>query len=153
MKTLPIIFLASCIISSAETADQITRRTVPGFVGFDNGLDHSPEGRRKTAMNNAEWSLQHYMASDKVSEGVRISYALSKLKEQMRGCIFKEADRTNKGELTFEVDQKGDWVVDEEKTKVMREQLAKQIEILEQRLAEIYNPHKEAEQAVDGNPH
>lgn len=148
MKTIPIIFLALCVICSAETADEIARKTIPGFIGFDNGLDHSPEGRRKTALNNAEFNLEHYMASDKVPEGVRISYALSKLKEQMGGCIFKEADRTNKVELVFEVDQQGDLVVDEERTRVMREQLAKQIEILEQRLSEIYNPHKESEQVA-----
>jgi hypothetical protein len=72
MKTIPIIFLSLCVICSAETADEIARKTVPGFVGFDNGLDHSPEGRRKTALNNAEFNLEHYMASDKVPEGVRI---------------------------------------------------------------------------------
>ncbi len=142
MKTTPIIFLLLCVICSAETADEIARKTVPSFVGFDNGLDHSLEGRRKTALNNAEFNLEHYMGSDKVPEGVRISYALSKLKEQMRGFIPKMADRTDKGEFAFEVDQEGGWVVDEEQTRIMRDNLAKKIKILEQRLTEIYDPNK-----------
>ena len=147
MKTLPIIFLASCIISSSETADEIIRRTVPGFVGFDNGLDYSPEGRRKTTLNNAEWDLQHFMASDKVPEGVRVTFAIQKLREQMRiQAVFKEAERTNKNEIAFLVDKDGNIVIDEEKTKLLREQFAKEIEILENRLAVIYNPHKKAEQ-------
>lgn len=153
MKTIAIVFFALCAIGSAESADEIVRKTVPGFVAFDNGLDHTVEGRRKTALTNAECMLEHYMASEKVPEGVRISYALSKLKEQMRGCVFKEAARTNGEDFAFEVDQKGTTVlddgtvrvsfaVDEEKTKIMRAELAKWIGILEQRLAEIYDPHK-----------
>ena len=148
MKTIPIIVLGLCAICSAEKADEITRRTVPGFVGFDSGLDHSPEGRRKTALNNAEFHLEHYMASDKVLEGARIAFALGKLKEQMRiRVFFKERDRTNKDEIAFEVDQNGAVVIDQEKTRVMRAQLLKEIAILEQRLAEIYNPHKVEEVA------
>ena len=131
---------------SAQTADEIARRTVPGFVGFDNGLDHSPEGQRKTALNNAEWSLQHFMASDKVPEGVRVTFAIQMLKEQMRiQAVFKEAERTNKNEIVFLVDQNGNIVIDEEETRLLREQFAKEIEILENRLAVIYNPHKKAE--------
>jgi hypothetical protein len=147
MKTIPIIFLAFCSFCSAETADEIVRRTVQGFVGFDNGLDRSPEGQRKTALNNAEWSLLHFMASDKVPEGVRVTFAIQRLKEQMRiQAVFKEAERTNKKEIVFPVDQNGNFLIDEEKTRLLREQSAKEIGILENRLAVIFNPHKNAEQ-------
>ena len=149
MKIIPIIFLALCVICSAETADEIAQKTIPGFVGFDNGLDRTPEGRRKAALNNAEFYLELYMASDKVPEGVRISYALSKLREQMRGSMFKGGDRTNGGDFAFAVDQKGHLVVDEEQTRIMRDNLAKKIKILEKRLTEIYDPHK-AEQDAPG---
>ncbi|QTN32537.1 hypothetical protein HZ994_09410 [Akkermansiaceae bacterium] len=146
MKTLSIIFLASCIISSAETADEIMQQTLPGFIGFNNGLDRSPEGQRKAALNNAKWSLQHFMASDKVPEGVRVSYAIQQLREMMRTrVVFKEGERTNKNEIVLQG-------IDEEKTKLLREQFAKKIIILENRLAVIYNPHKEAEQGGTGQP-
>lgn len=134
MKTLPIIFLASCIISSAETADEIVQRTLPGCVAFDNGLDRSPEGRRKAALNNAEWSLQHFMASDKVPEGVKVAYAIQQLREQMRlRVVFREADRTDKNDIVLQE-------IDEEKTRMLREQYAKEIKILEDRLTVIYKP-------------
>jgi DNA-binding transcriptional regulator of glucitol operon len=92
------------------------------------------------------------MASDKVPEGVRISYALNKLKAQMRGSSFKEAFRADGEEFAFEGDQKGAFVVDGVRTLILREDLQKKIEILENRLVAIYNPHKEAEQDGTGQP-
>lgn len=141
MKWLTLLLSLCGSISNAETADEIVKRTVPGFVSFDNGLDRSPEGRRKTAINNAESNLAHFMASDQVPEGIRISYALIKLREALRGCVYKEAKRKDGEEFAFEVDQNGAWVVDEEKTKIMRERLTQEIGVLEQRLVEISDHH------------
>ncbi len=139
MKKIATIFLSLGIFASAQTADEITRETVPGFVAFDNGLDRTPKGQHKAALMNAEFTIAHYMASESVPEGVRITYALGKLKESLRNFVYKK-DQTTKGEFAFEVDKNGDWVVDMEQTSNMRTQLATKIKILEKRLAEIYKP-------------
>jgi hypothetical protein len=47
----------------------------------------------------------------------------------MRGCIFKEADRTNKGELAFEVDQRRETGSLMWKTEVMK-LIARQMQVL-----------------------
>ena len=149
MKTLSIIFLASFFISNAQPAEEIDL----GFVGFDNGIDHSPEGRRKTALNNAKWHLQAFMRSDEVPEGVRVTFAILLLKERMQfEVVFKKGERTDKNQIVYLVDQNGNFVIDEEKTKLLREPTVKEIKLLENRLVEIYNPHKEAEQAGTGQP-
>jgi hypothetical protein len=150
MKTIPIILFAMCVIGNAETADEIARQAIMSFAAFDNGLDCTPEGRRKTALNNAEFGLAHYMASDKVPESVRIPYALKWVKAQMRMLYYKGADVMNGEEALFDVDQEGVPVFDEEMTRLMRAQSAKNLEILEQRLVEIYNP--QAEQDGAGKP-
>jgi len=152
MKTFLIALFFVCTASGTETADDLARRINIGWTPFDNGLNKTPEGQRDAALTNAEFELAHFMASDKVPESVRISYALNKLKAQMRGSSFKEAVQADAEEFAFEEDQKDANVVYEARTLVMREDLPKKIEILEKRLVAIYNPHKEAEQDGTGQP-
>jgi hypothetical protein len=141
MKTIPIVLTLLATICCAESTDDIARRAIRNSAFIDNGLDRSPEGRRRTILINSDFTLAVHMESGEVSERVRLAYALKCLKEQLRGSIVKANGSV------FEEDKI--------ETAKMRERIAAQIALLENRYVEIHlasQLEQPAEQAGAGQP-
>jgi len=122
------LFLTPNFISGEEPANKIAHKIISSeFIGFDNGLDNTVQGRKKAALNNAQLALSEFMSGDKVPERVQIAYALNKLNVMKTERVLIVKD--------------GSWIVDHAATLKRKSEINGQIKTLENRLVELMYPN------------
>jgi hypothetical protein len=119
MKSLLALLFALSVSAFAETPEELVKEAIKSSAFYDNGFDRSPEGQRKTMLNNSKFGLALFMGSDEVPAYIRTAYALEVMKSQLATSWMKGSLNPEKMEI------------DEVKTAEMRTEIARKISILE----------------------